>query len=75
MKDKSLINHRLQIDYFDNKSFEDDKEFLSLDLKRKKEILLELLDKNMFYVPFSEIEDKTFKLSDDDIKLSDDFYS
>ncbi|MEI0844407.1 hypothetical protein R4M06_10720 [Brachyspira pilosicoli] len=48
---------------------------MSLDLKRKKEILLELLDKNMFYVPFSEIKDKTFKLSDDDIELSDDFYS
>ena len=75
MKDKSLINHRLQIDYFESKSFEDDKEFLSLDLERKKEILLELLDKNMFYVAFSEIKDKTFKLSDDDIKLSDAFYS
>lgn len=75
MEDKSLINHRLQIDYFENKSFEDDKEFLSLDLERKKEILLELLDKNMFYVPFSEMKDKTFKLSDDDIELSDDFYS
>ncbi|WP_052768031.1 DNA methyltransferase [Brachyspira hyodysenteriae] len=74
MKDKSLINHRLQIDYFENKSFEDDKEFLSLDLERKKEILLELLDKNMFYVPFSEMKDKTFKLSDDDIKLSKQFY-
>ena len=74
MKDKSLINHRLQIDYFENKSFEDDEEFLSLDLERKKEILLELLDKNMFYVPFSEMKDKTFKLSDDDIKLSKQFY-
>ncbi|MEI0563289.1 site-specific DNA-methyltransferase [Brachyspira pulli] len=74
MKNKSLINHRLQIDYFENKSFEDDKEFLSLDLERKKEILLELLDKNMFYVPFSEMKDKTFKLSDDDIKLSEQFY-
>lgn len=76
MEDKSLINHRLQIDYpKKEESFENDEEFLSLDLKRKKEILLELLDKNMFYVPFSEIKDKTFKLSDDDIELSDDFYS
>lgn len=76
MEDKSLINHRLQIDYpKKEESFENDEEFLSLDLKRKKEILLELLDKNMFYVPFSEMKDKTFKLSDDDIELSDDFYS
>ncbi|WP_268741616.1 DNA methyltransferase [Brachyspira intermedia] len=36
MKNKSLINHRLQIDYFENKSFEDDEEFLSLKLERKK---------------------------------------
>ena len=35
---------------------------------------LDLLDKNMFYVPFSEMKDKTFKLSDDDIKLSKQFY-
>lgn len=76
MEDKSLINHRLQIDYpKKEESFENDEEFLSLDLKRKKEILLDLLDKNMFYVPFSEMKDKTFKLSDDDIELSDDFYS
>lgn len=74
MKDKSLINHRLQIDYFENKSFEDDNEFLNLDLERKKNILLELLDKNMFYVPFSEMKDKTFKLSDEDINLTEQFY-
>ena len=75
MKDKSLINHRLQIDYFENKNFLDDKEFLSLDLVKKKEILLDLLDKNMFYVPFSEMKDKTFKLSNDDIELSKQFYT
>ncbi|WP_083250056.1 DNA methyltransferase [Brachyspira hampsonii] len=74
MKDKSLINHRLQIDYFENKRLEDDKEFLSLVLDRKKNILIDLLDKNMFYVPFSEMKDKTFKLSDEDIKLSEQFY-
>ncbi|MCZ9879580.1 hypothetical protein OFS07_13365 [Brachyspira hyodysenteriae] len=39
MKNKSLINHRLQIDYFENKSFEDDKEFLSLDLERKRDFI------------------------------------
>ena len=75
MKDKSLINHRLQIDYFENKNFLDDKEFLDLDLEKKKKILLDLLDKNMFYVPFSEMKDKTFKLSDDDIELSKQFYT
>lgn len=37
MEDKSLINHRLQIDYpKKEESFENDEEFLSLDLKRKK---------------------------------------
>ncbi|MEI0529312.1 site-specific DNA-methyltransferase [Brachyspira intermedia] len=76
MKHKSVINHRLKIDYFENtKLMTDDTDFLNLDLDEKKNILLNILDKNMFYVPFSERYDKNFNLNKNDIKLSEEFYS
>ncbi len=76
MKTKSVINHRLKIDYFENtKLMTDDTDFLNLDLDEKKNILLNILDKNMFYVPFSERYDKNFNLNKNDIKLSEEFYS
>ena len=75
MKHKSVINHRLKIDYFENtKLMTDDTDFLNLDLDEKKNILLNILDKNMFYVPFSERYDKNFNLNKNDIKLSEEFY-
>lgn len=73
MKEKSVINHRLKIDYFETDNLLD-KDFNGKDLEEKKSIMLEILDKNMFYVPFSERHDTNFKISDNDIKLSESFY-
>lgn len=52
-----------------------DDDFKKKDLEEKKSIMLEILDKNIFYVPFSERKDKNFNISDIDIKISEEFYN
>ena len=49
--------------------------FEKLDLLTQKTCLLSLLDLNYLYVPFSEIEDKTYGIPDDEIRLNNSFYS
>lgn len=73
MKDKSLIHYRIDFDYFKNKIL-DDSEFLSLSLEEQKEIVISVLDKNIFYIPYSEMEDAMFSLSEEDIKICKEFY-
>ena len=74
IKENSVINHRLKIDYLETDNLLDD-DFKKKDLEEKKSIMLEILDKNMFYVPFSERKDKNFNISDIDIKVSEEFYN
>lgn len=50
-------------------------DFASLSLENKKRFLIECLDKNMLYVPLSEINNAEFGISDDVKKLNSDFYS
>lgn len=49
--------------------------FNTLSWKDKRRLIIELLDKNNLYVPFSEIEDKDHNLSSGDITLNRQFYS
>jgi adenine-specific DNA-methyltransferase len=51
------------------------KEFLSLDLGSKKSLLIETLDKNMLYVPYSEIEDADYQIQDEVIQSNKHFFS
>ena len=44
-------------------------------LERQKRLLAELLNKNQLYVHFSEIDDKDFKVSNEDKKLNKSFYN
>ncbi len=50
-------------------------DFAALSLKDQKYFLIECLDKNLLYVPLSEIDNKEFGISDEDKKLNKDFYS
>jgi adenine-specific DNA-methyltransferase len=50
-------------------------EFFNLDITDQKKCLRSLLDMNFLYVPYSEIEDKTYKSSALEIKLNQEFYS
>ena len=50
-------------------------EFEELSLQDQRKFLIAVLDKNHLYVNYSEIEDKDYKISEDDKKLNKKFYS
>lgn len=43
-------------------------------LLKQKQLMMELLDKNQLYVNLSEINDSTFKVSEEDKTLNKAFY-
>ncbi|VEJ52346.1 type III restriction/modification enzyme, methylase subunit [Campylobacter insulaenigrae] len=51
-----------------------DKEFKELNLENKKEALKLILDSNIDYVLYGDIEDKDYKIDDETIKLNKVFY-
>jgi len=51
------------------------KEFSELTLEDQKRFLIECLDKNLLYVPYSEINNEEFSISQNDKSLNSDFYS
>ena len=53
---------------------ENAKDFSDLLLEDAKRFLIECLDKNLLYVPYSEIDNSEFGLSEDDKKINKDFY-
>lgn len=60
----------------DPKSFNENvKDFEALSLDEQKLFLIECLDKNLLYVPLSEIDNAEFDVSDSDKKLNADFYN
>jgi adenine-specific DNA-methyltransferase len=50
-------------------------DFAELTLDDQKRFLIECLDKNLLYVPLSEINNKEFGISENDKNLNSDFYS
>ena len=59
----------------DPKTFSENvKEFEELSLDEQKFFLMECLDKNMLYIPLSEINNKEFEVSDEDKLLNAEFY-
>jgi len=57
----------------DHKKF-DRNEFKKLSIKEQKDILINCLDKNHLYVNYSEINDKIYKISEDDKLTNKKFY-
>ncbi|UWV94014.1 hypothetical protein ONA22_01510 [Mycoplasmopsis cynos] len=51
-----------------------DEEFEKLSLEEKKVTLIKLIDKNKLYVNFSDMEDKTFNVSEKDKVFTKSFY-
>ena len=70
MKEKSFLNYNVDIKKFD----ENINEFKKLSLNKQKQILFEFLNKNQLYVNLSEIEDKEFKVKEEDKKINKEFY-
>ena len=50
------------------------KDFAELSLDNKKRFLMECLDKNLLYIPLSEIDNAEFGVSEEDKKLNGQFY-
>lgn len=50
------------------------KDFEALSLDEQKLFLIECLDKNLLYIPLSEIDNAEFEVSDTDKKLNAEFY-
>lgn len=50
-------------------------DFNDLSLEDQKRFLIECLDKNMLYIPYSDIDDEGFTLSENDKQLTRQFYA
>lgn len=70
MKAKSFLNYNVDIKKFD----ETIDEFKKLPLAKQQRTLFDLLNKNQLYVNLSEIEDKEFKVGEEDKKINGEFY-
>lgn len=68
-----FLDYNLNINKFINETIEEEN-FLKLSLKEQKEIFLNMLDLNQLYVSKSEMEDDKFGISDEDIRLTKEFY-
>jgi len=70
MKQHAFLSYRIDPKLFD----ENIEEFKKLSPEEKKKILIKCLDANNLYVNFSEIEDKQYKISKEDVELNKKFY-
>lgn len=66
-----FLDYRFDIEKFNKNK----KEFEALDEKDQKRILLSLLDQNQLYINYSEIEDESYGLSKEVIRLNKEFYN
>ena len=70
MKAKSFLNYNVDI----KKQDEHIEEFKALTLAEQKQHLCELLDKNQLYVNLSSLNDADFACTEDEKKVTKDFY-
>lgn len=70
IKNKSFLNYNVNI----KKQEEHIEDFKALNLKKQKQYLCELLDKNQLYVNLSSLNDKDFECTDEEKHTTNDFY-
>lgn len=70
MQNKAFISYKLDI----QKVNQHIDQFKMLDLIDQKRFLIEILDKNFMYTPYTEIEDSDYKFSDEEKKINHNFY-
>lgn len=71
MKEKSFLNYNIDI----KKQEAEMEAFKKLDLQQQKEVLCTLLDKNQLYVNVDELNDKHFACTEEDKKVTKEFYN
>jgi adenine-specific DNA-methyltransferase len=70
MKETAFLSYKVDPKTIDANA----KSFADLSIVDQKKFLIECLDKNQLYVNLSEIEDKEYGVSKEDIKLNKEFY-
>jgi adenine-specific DNA-methyltransferase len=70
MKKTAFLSYKVQPKDIDATK----KDFESLAFEDQQRFLISVLDKNLLYVPYSEIDDKTYKVSKQDKELNSKFY-
>lgn len=70
MKERSFLNYNVDI----KKQEEHIEEFKQLPVEQQKQHLIELLDKNQLYVNLSSLEDEDLACTDEEKKLTKEFY-
>ena len=71
MRDKADLSYRLPEEKYNEiaRILEEDHK-----VEHLKDMLKELLDKNMLYVPYSEIEDAHYQVNENEKRLNQTFY-
>ena len=70
MKETGYLSYKINIATIDAKA----SDFEALSIEDQKRFLIECLDKNMLYVPFSDIDSEEYAISEEDKRLSKEFY-
>ena len=74
IKEKIYKDDRI-IPYLTSEEIEKvNKDFENLEIKDKKKVLMELIDKNKLYLNYSDMEDEKFSVSDDEKNFTNSFY-
>lgn len=60
--------------WFDRKEFEKDENFRNLDIKKRKQKLVDVLDENQLYLNYADMNDTRHTVSNDEKVLTDKFY-
>lgn len=68
MRENAFLSYRLDVT-----AASDETEFDKLSIKQQRQLLVEMLDKNMLYVPLTEIADKQFGIDKATIQLNASF--
>ena len=71
MKDTDYLNYRVNVKDVDSNSAD----FDELSLDNQKHFLFECLDKNLLYVPLSDIDSNEYGISEEDKRLTREFYN
>lgn len=69
LEEKAFLDYRVDL-----QEILADQDFKNMSLEDKKETLRLILDENMDYVPLGDIEDKTYGIDEDTIRLNKMFY-
>lgn len=60
--------------WFDKNEFEKDENFRSLDLEKRKKLLIDILDENQLYLNYADMNDAKHNVSASEKTLTDKFY-